>query len=112
MQMKRTMLIAGALAVAVAMSLAIQVNAAPKEPNFDRVDGWIKMIDQDESKISLRVSPDTPRYVFYDNKTHFTYRNEPSSFDEVKVGRRVICVGKFDDQGRMHAERIDVRLKN
>jgi len=49
--------------------------------------------------------------VVFSDATKFTYRNEPSSVELVKDGRRVICLGKFDDSGKFRAARIDVRDK-
>lgn len=109
---RRSMFAAATAALVLALGLPVDLAVAKKNPQHDRLDGWVQMINTEESKISLRISPDVPRVVFYDDQTHFSYRNEPAAFDEVKVGRRVICVGKFDEKGRMHAERIDVRLKN
>ena len=100
------------LVLAITSAVALPTAVAKDNPKFDRLDGWVEMINKDQKKISLRTSNDVPRYVFYNGKTSYTYRNESASFDEVRVGRRVICVGKFDDKGRMQAERIDVRLKN
>jgi hypothetical protein len=41
----------------------------------------------------------------------FTFRNEGSSVDELKVGRRVIVLGQFLEKGsnRLTALRIDIR---
>jgi len=111
MKLKYTAFVA-ALVVAIAFTVTIPTVTAKEKPKFDRLEGWVEMIDKDQKKISLRTGNDVPRSVFIDSKTAYTYRNEPASFDEVQVGRRVICLGKFDDKGRMQAERIDVRLKN
>ncbi len=109
---RRSMFAVATTVFVLTLGLPAQMGAAPKKPKFDRVEGWVEMISTERSKISLRISPDIPRFVFYDDKTAFTYRNQPASFDEVKVGRRVICLGKFDEKGRLYAERIDVRVKN
>jgi len=47
----------------------------------------------------------------YTPGTAFTYRNDDSSLDELKVGRRVIVLGQFRDRSsnRLTAVRIDVR---
>ncbi len=98
--------------VAIALAVAVSKAAADNKAKPDRLDGWVEMIDNDQKKISLRTGNDVPRFVFFDAKTAYTYRNEPAGFEQVQVGRRAICVGKFDGKGRMQAERIDVRLKN
>jgi hypothetical protein len=50
--------------------------------------------------------------VVFNAATKFTYRNEPSSVETLKEGRRVICLGMFDDSGQFQAIRIDVRNEN
>lgn len=80
---------------------------------LDRIEGFVVSIDKDKSSISLRQKSGTNVMwtVVYSPDTKFTYRNSPSSVDEVKEGRRVICLGKFDDKSTMAAQRIDVRTK-
>lgn len=100
------------LVFAIALTVALPMAVAGDKAKFDRLDGWVEMIDNDLKKISLRTGNDVPRFVFFDAKTAYTYRNETASADEIQVGRRVICVGTFDAKGRLQAERIDVRVKN
>ncbi|MDA1312502.1 MAG: hypothetical protein O2968_04115 [Acidobacteria bacterium] len=111
MRSKRTFLVT-ALVFAITLAVALPVATAGDEPKFDRLDGWVEMIDTDLKKISLRTGNDVPRYVFFGGKTAYTYRNEPAAIAEVQVGRRVICLGTFDIKGRLQAERIDVRVKD
>ena len=99
------------LVFAITLALAVPAAMTGAKPKLDRLEGWVQMIDTDQRKISLRQSPDVPRHVFFDNETKYTFRNEPASFDEVKVGRRVICLGTFDSQGRLQAQRVDVRTE-
>ena len=49
------------------------------------------------------------RQVAYSADTKVTYRNKPGSMDDVKEGRRVIVLGKFNDKTQLVATRIDVR---
>ena len=49
------------------------------------------------------------RTVTYTDDTIYSYRNEPSSFEMVWQGWRVICLGEFDKKGKLKAKRIDVR---
>jgi hypothetical protein len=80
---------------------------------LDRIEGYVVSIDKDKSSISLRQKSGTNIMwtVVYNPDTKFTYRNSPSSADEVKDGRRLICLGKFDNKSTMTAQRIDVRTK-
>ena len=80
---------------------------------LDRVEGYVTSIDKDKSAVSIRQKSGTNVVwkIVYNADTKFTYRNSPSSVDEVKDGRRVICLGKFDDKSTMTASRIDIRTK-
>jgi hypothetical protein len=108
--MKR--LIGLSLGVLLSLLFAVSVFAAddkaakPAKP--DRLDGRIQMINKDSSTITLEKGT-IKRQVVYSGDTKFTYRNKPSSMDEVKEGRRVIVLGKFNDKAQLVATRIDVR---
>ena len=81
--------------------------AAAKE---DRISGRVHMINKDTSVITVRVG-NVQRQVVYNSSTKFTFRNQAGSLDDVKDGRRVICLGKFDDKARLVATRVDIREK-
>ena len=77
----------------------------------DRLSGTVHMIDKDTSTIIIRKGA-IQRKVLYNAETKFTIQNKPSgSVDDVIVGRRVICLGKFNDKTQLVATRIDVRAK-
>lgn len=103
------------LALVLSLALAGEVNAQKKKeekakaPKEDRLSGTVQMINKDTSVITLRTRDNIQRYVVYNAKTKFTYRNKPGSLDEVKDGRRVICLGKYDEKARLVATRVDVR---
>jgi hypothetical protein len=95
--------------LALSLALAVPLQAqAKKKTKPDRLEGRVQMINKATSTITLRVG-EAPRVVVYDSNTKFDYRNKPSSVDEVKDGRRLICVGKFDDKARLMATQISVR---
>jgi len=99
------------LGVMLTLSVATQVNAQGKkgkEAKEDRLSGTIHMINKDTSTVTLRKG-NVQRQVVYNADTKITFRNKPSSMDEVKEGRRVICLGKFNDKTQLVATRIDVR---
>jgi hypothetical protein len=78
----------------------------------DRVEGSIHMTDKAAKTVTVRLAGrDMQRQVLYDDHTKFTFRNKPASVDEVQDGRRVICLGKFNDKLQLVASRIDVRDK-
>jgi hypothetical protein len=75
-----------------------------------RLDGTVQMIDKDTKTVTVRLRGKTnQRQVVYSDDTKFTYRNKPGSLDDVKDGRRVICLGKLNDKNQLIATRIDVR---
>jgi len=75
-----------------------------------RIDGTIQSVDKGTKTVVVRLrgKQDT-RQVVYDDKTQFTFRNKAASLDEVKEGRRVICLGTLGDKNRLMATRVDVR---
>ncbi len=88
--------------------LAPQSSAADKG---DRVEGTVKTINKDTSTIVVAKGSNPPHTVIFNADTKFTKRNQPGSMDDLKEGRRVICLGKFDDKTRLMAARIDVRTE-
>lgn len=115
--MRRNIYRLGALFGLFALSLVLTLpaNAQDKEKQQrprDRLEGLVHEVDKDKSTITLSTEQGGRRYVIYNANTRFTMRNEPASLDEVKEGRRLICVGKFDSEGRLTARRIEVRTEN
>jgi uncharacterized beta-barrel protein YwiB (DUF1934 family) len=104
------------LALALAISLVLIPNlysqaTKDKESGLDRLEGTVLSVSKDKSLILLRQpGKDMTFQLTYDQKTTFTYRNAASTLDEVKEGRRVICLGKADGL-KFAATRIDVRDK-
>jgi cytochrome c-type biogenesis protein CcmE len=78
---------------------------------LDRLAGNVVSIDKDKSTLTIRQrgSNAVVWTITYDANTKFTYRNAASTVDEVKDGRRVIVLGKFDQSNKMTASRVDVR---
>lgn len=97
------------LSLALAFNAVAQEKAKGKASKEDRLSGRIQMINKDTKTITLDTKGNVKRQVVYSDSTKITYRNKPSSMDEVKEGRRVICLGKFNDKTQLEATRIDVR---
>ncbi len=98
------------LTLALAIQASAQANKAKDKPKQDRIDGRVRMINKDTSTITVRERrTNAERPVVYNDATKFTFRNKPGSLDDVKDGRRVICLGKFDEKARLIATRVDVR---
>ena len=48
--------------------------------------------------------------ILYTEETAITYRNEDASAEDLEVGRRVIALGRFAEEGiKLKALRIDIR---
>lgn len=97
------------LGLLITLTFASQAFAADKAKKPSRLSGRIHMINKDTSTITIRTSGNVQRQVVYDGNTKFTYRNAASSMDEAKEGRRVICLGSFNEKTQLVATRIDVR---
>lgn len=96
------------LTLAVMASAQDQKKTSTKE---DRLSGTIHMIDKDTSTIIIRKGA-VQRKVVYNAETKFTIQNKAGgSVDDMIVGRRVICLGKFNDKTQFAAVRVDVRTK-
>jgi catabolite regulation protein CreA len=105
--MKRNYL-KGCLLGLMLAALVVQLSAADKE---GRVSGVVQMVSKDTSTITVREGS-VPHAVVYSGDTKFTNRNKLGSIDDVKEGRRIICIGKFDDKGaKLMAIRVDVRTE-
>ena len=101
-------LVVWSLAVVLVVVLTAQPRVGSKKPKPDRLHGWVQTHDKDGYQFTLRVD-NVLRTVTYTDDTIYTYRNEPSSFEMVWEGWRVICLGEFDKKGQLKAKRIDVR---
>lgn len=102
--------------VLAAVCTVLLVTAAQAADPTDRLEGRVHMISADKTTLTLHVTA-TPgatainRYVALTEKTQFTLQNQPGSFDQIEEGLRVICVGKFDANGKLIADRVDVRKR-
>ena len=101
------------LGIVLSLTLTTEIRAQEKpaaKPKVDRLSGTVQMISKDTSTITLRKN-NSDRFVVYNKDTKYTLHNKPSSLDQVKEGRKVICLGKFDEKNRLVATRIDVRTE-
>ena len=95
------------------LSLAVMANAQDQKTSTkeDRLSGTVHRIDKDTSTIIIRKGA-VQRTVVYNAETKFTIQNKPDgSVDDVIVGRRVICLGKFNDKAQLLATRVEVRSR-
>ena len=114
--MKRSLLTIAVLTVAFALVLAPCLFSQAKKDaktGQDRFDGTIVSMNKDTSTITLRQTGQSATWQILCTKdTVFTYRNEPSTIEEVKDGRRAIILGSFPTGStKMTATRVDIRDK-
>lgn len=109
MRLRSLFTVSFCLAVALSLIFATGVSAqGKKKDDTTRMSGRVQMISKDSSTITIQK--DTMRMqIKYDANTQFTYRNKPGTIDEVKEGRRVICLVKKGEKGETLATRVDVR---
>jgi hypothetical protein len=80
---------------------------------LDRITGTVQSIDKDKSIITVQQkgTVNISWEVVFNSQTKFSFRNAPSSLDEVKEGRSVICLGKLEGKTRLIASVVDIRGK-
>jgi hypothetical protein len=104
------------LAIALTVSgpaAAQEKKAAPEKkatPKLTRVEGNVQSIDKPSKTVMVRLRGKTNTVpVLFSDKTLFTFRNKAGSVDQVKDGRHVICLGRYNDKQQLIASRVDVR---
>ena len=112
--MRMKSLIAWFVGVFLLLSLAVMASAQDQKKTStkeDRLSGTVHSIDKDASTIIIRKGA-VQRKVVYNAETKFTIQNKPDgSIDDVIVGRRVMCLGKFNDKAQLLATRVEVRSR-
>jgi Domain of unknown function (DUF5666) len=118
--MRRRLFVGIELCLGIALMLFLAAPAAAQEKESKssttkaaketRIDGTVHMIDTKTNTITVTLRGKTSqKEVVYNDKTHFTFRNKPSTFAEVKEGRRVIVLGTTNDKMQLVATRVDIR---
>jgi hypothetical protein len=98
---------------ASAKQAAAEKKEAPATKKEAKWQGKVVRIYKDLGQMDLSGGPagsTAERKVAYDNSTQWTKQGKPGQQDEVKEGSFVIILGEVDDQGVLHAKRIDLRL--
>jgi hypothetical protein len=87
---------------------------APAAEAQTKLQGTIIHVYKDQSMMAIRggvTAGDTAmRKIAFDSSTKWTKQGKPAEQSEFKEGQFVIALGKLDDQGVLHATRIDLRL--
>lgn len=104
------------MGITLALCIVVPVVAGEQEGSGkpavkeDRIEGTVHLVDKDQKIITVQLrGKGLQRQVLYSDTTNFTFRNKPAKFEDVKEGRRVICLGKINDKAQLIATRIDVR---
>jgi len=112
--MRTKSLIAWLTGVFLLLNLAFTASAQDQKKSStkeERLSGTIHMVDKDTSSMIIRKGA-VQRKVVYNAETKLTIHNKPGgSVDDLIVGRRVTCLGKFNDKTQLVATRVDVRAK-
>ncbi len=77
----------------------------------DRIEGKIQTVDKAKSSLTVMQSNASTKatwQVVFNQKTQITAHNKPASADDLKPGKVVIVLGKYD-QKVMTAAQIDLR---
>ncbi len=77
-------------------------------PKQERLNATVHSVSKDTSSFTVRRGTED-RQVVYSPQTTITHMNKPSSADEIKEGRRVICLGKINAKNELEASQIDIR---
>jgi len=117
--MKRRLFVTIGLCLGIGLALSVATRAEAQDkakdkaaPKQERVQGTVQQLDQKAMLVTVRVTgKTTPTLVVYSDKTEITFRNKPSTLQELQIGRRIICLGARDDKSRWVATRIDIREK-
>jgi len=63
-----------------------------------------------ESAMDVRKANDV-RKVYFDSSTEWTEGKKTIDMSQFKEGFDVICLGKYDEKGLLHATRVDLRRR-
>ena len=103
-----------ALLTPLLTAATVWAQARPQGDGLYRIEGTAIAIDKEASTVTLRQRSRTSVFwtVRYTGSTSFSYRNTITSVEDVKVGRRIICLGRYGQKGaknEMTAVVVDVR---
>jgi predicted RNA-binding protein Jag len=112
--MKHRFVVVAAICACAALVLVSTVQTLAQEKkdavNLTRYSGTIKVLDKDDKTFTIQTkTAGAGIQIKYTETTKFTYRNQPSSIDELKQGRRVIILLDPAQEKNLVALRIDIR---
>ncbi len=79
---------------------------------LDRLEGTIQTLDKEKFTMSVvqRSATEASWQVAFNDKTAITLKNKPAKIDDLKMGSRVIVLGKFENKV-LNAHRIEIRTE-
>jgi len=107
--MKSKFAVVLAVCACAALFLVSTAQMLAQETQPARYSGTITILNKDTKTISLRQKDAAVLQIKYTDQTQYTYRNESSSADELKEGRRVIVLIDPNQKKELVAVRIDIR---
>ena len=102
------------LSSSLLLTATSRAQATPQGDGLYRIEGTVIGVNKKASTISIRQRSHTNMAwtIHYNEATSFSYRNTITSLDDVKNGRRIICLGRYEEKGgknEMVATVVDVR---
>jgi len=108
--MKRRFAIAAICVCAALILVSTAQTLAQETKSPAKYTGTIMVLNKEAKTFTIQqVSSTTSIQMKYTDKTVFTYRNKPSTIDELKEGRRVTVVTDPEQTKEIVALRIDFR---
>ncbi len=87
-----------------------QFKTDPKT-KLDSIEGIVQTIDKEKMTMVIRQkgTSNLDYTISFNDKTMYTFRNREGKAEDVKVGVRVVALGKAEGTNKLVATRIDVR---
>ncbi len=112
--MKKALVILFAVALAWAGLVSTEAKAGEQKEKkqaaakLDRWSGTIVRGNKEASTLTVSKA-NVDKTVIYNSNTKWTKGTGSADMSEFKDGSRVICLGHYDEKGRLVADRIDLR---
>jgi hypothetical protein len=113
--MMKRILVVVLLGILVTLGFVVSTSVAQEQKEKPAVaakearwHGMVVRFNKDASTLDVRKGA-IERTIHYDASTKWTKGTETIEMSTVNEGSIVICVGKYDEKGELHATRIDLR---
>ncbi len=105
------MILALVLTLVLGAGLYAQVKKDAKT-GLDRVTGLIQDLNKEKFTLTLKQAGTVAKFwqVTFNDKTTITLRNKPAKIEDLKLGLRVIILGKVE-KDIINASRIEIRTE-